>query len=150
MTVNPIKDAIAGVISPIVDGFLQFIPDKNERARAKEQLEAQMLGAVTSVVQGQLEVNKKEAEHASVFVAGWRPAIGWICGAGLAWNFVGQPLVEWGAILSGYDVRSPQLEMFELTSILMGMLGMGGLRTYEKRLGVARETIKPKKGGDDD
>lgn len=138
-----IQAAIAGVIGPIVDGFLKFIPDKNERARAKEQMEAQMLTAMTGLVQGQLEINKQEAQHSSVFVAGWRPAIGWICGAALAWNFILQPMVEWGVLLSGGELRAPQLEMFELTSVLMGMLGLGGLRTYEKRLGVSRENMSP-------
>jgi hypothetical protein len=139
----PIKDVISGAIGPIVDGFLKFIPDKNERARAKEQLESQMLSTMTGLVQGQLEINKQEAQHGSVFVAGWRPGIGWVCGAALAWNFIFQPIISWGFFIGGVDLaEAPRLDTGELTTVLVGMLGLGGLRTYEKRLGVARTGLK--------
>ena len=135
-------DLLKGVIGPIVDGFLKFIPDKNKRAEAKEQMEGQMLTAMTSLVQGQLDINKAEAKHASIFVAGWRPGIGWICGAALAWNFIIQPIVSWGAFIGGVDlVGMPTLDTGELTTILLGMLGLGGLRTYENRLVVARDKV---------
>jgi len=144
---NVIGNAIAGVLGPIVDGFLKFIPDRNKRAEAKEQLESQMLVAMTSLVQGQLEINKQEAQHASIFVAGWRPGIGWICGIALGWNFILQPIASWAAFVSGVDLAGmPTLDTAQLTTILLGMLGLGGLRTYEKRLGVARTGIK---GSDD-
>ncbi len=138
-----IRDAVAGIIGPIVDGVLQFIPDKNERARAKELFDTQLLGALTSLVHGQLEINMKEAQHGSIFVAGWRPAIGWICGIALGWNYIVQPIISWTAFISGVDlVAAPRLDTAELTTILLGMLGLGGLRTYEKRLGVARTGIR--------
>jgi hypothetical protein len=133
---------LKGAIGPIVDGFLRFIPDKNKRAEAKEQLESQMLIALTSLVQGQLAINAKEAEHGSIFVAGWRPAIGWICGSALGWNYIIQPIITWIAFISGIDLAdAPRLDTAELTTILLGMLGLGGLRTYEKRLGVARTDV---------
>jgi hypothetical protein len=140
-------DLIKSTIGPIIDGVLDFIPNPKERQRAKEQLETQMLGAMTSLVQGQLEINKEQAKHSSVFVAGARPAIMWICGAGIAWNFVAKPIITWVAFLLGFDLQgAPELDTSELTTILLGMLGLGGLRTYEKRLGVARDAIKePKK-----
>ena len=135
-------ELLKGALGPIIDGFLKLIPDKNARAAAKEQMEAQMLVAMTSLVQGQLDINMKEAEHHSIFVAGWRPGIGWICGAALAWNFVLQPIVSWGAFISGIDLMSmPTLDTSELTTILLGMLGLGGLRTYEKKLGVERNKL---------
>jgi hypothetical protein len=138
-----IGDLLKGAIGPIVDGFLKFIPDKNARAEAKEQMETQMLAAMTSLVQGQLAINQKEAEHGSIFVAGWRPAIGWICGIALGWNYIIQPIISWAAFASGVDlVDAPRLDTGELTTILLGMLGLGGLRTYEKRLGVARTGVK--------
>ena len=139
-------ELLKGVLGPIVDGFLKFIPDKNKREEAKEQLESQMLLAMTGLVQGQLAINQKEAEHGSIFVAGWRPAIGWICGGALGWNFVIQPIASWAAFLSGIDLDGmPTLDTGQLTTILLGMLGLGGLRTYEKRLGVARTGIKSNK-----
>jgi hypothetical protein len=138
-----IGDLIKSMIGPIISPLIERIPDPNERARAKEQIEAQMLAAMTSLVQGQLEINKAEAQHASVFVSGWRPGIGWICGAALAWNFIVQPIISWVAFLNGIDLGGvPTLDTGELTTILLGMLGLGGLRTYEKRLGVARRSIK--------
>ena len=93
--------------------------------------------------EGQLEINKKEAEHSSLFVAGWRPGIGWICGFALGWNYIIQPIGSWVAFISGADLEGmPKLDTGELTTILLGMLGLGGLRTYEKRIGVARKNIK--------
>lgn len=136
-------DIIKSTIGPIIDGVLDFIPNPKERQRAKEQLETQMLGALTGLIQGQLEINKEQAKHSSVFVAGARPAIMWICGAGIGWNFVIKPIVMWVAFVMGADLTdAPELDTSELTTILLGMLGLGGLRTYEKRLGVARNAIK--------
>ena len=138
-----IGNLLKGVIGPVVDGFLKFIPDKNKRAEAKEQMESQMLTAMTGLVEGQLKINAKEAEHGSIFVAGWRPGIGWICGIALGWNFIIQPIFSWVAFVAGTDLAGiPTLETGELTTILLGMLGLGGLRTYEKRLGVARQGLK--------
>jgi len=134
---------IRAVTGPILDGVLKLIPDKDARAKAKETFDTQMLGALTGLVQGQLEINKKEAEHQSIFVAGWRPAIGWICGIALGWNYILQPIMSWVAFVVGADLAdAPHLDTAELTTILLGMLGLGGLRTYEKRLGVARNDLK--------
>ena len=136
---------LQSMIGPILDGVLKLIPDKNERERAKELFETQMLGAMTSLVQGQLEINRVEAQHGSIFVAGWRPAIGWICGVALAWNFVVQPLLLWSAWLFpevAPDISTaPKLATDELMTVLLGMLGLAGYRTYEKRLGVDRREL---------
>ena len=138
-----IGNVIKNAIGPIIDAFVKRIPDPNERARAKEEMETRMLDAMTGLVQGQLEINKAEAQHGSIFVAGWRPGIGWICGVALGWNFIVQPIITWAAFATGYDLAgAPTLDTGELTTILLGMLGLGGLRTYEKRLGVARNTMK--------
>ncbi|MEM9388805.1 MAG: 3TM-type holin [Pseudomonadota bacterium] len=137
--INLIRSAIGPIIKPLIDR----IPDPNERARAAEDIEKSMLAAITSLVQGQLAINAKEAEHGSWFVAGWRPAVGWTCCGGLAWNFVVAPIAQWAAFLFGVDLSSaPQLDISELITILLGMLGLGGLRTYEKRMGVARTGVK--------
>jgi len=136
---------LKGALGPILDGVLRFIPDKNARAEAKEQFEGQILNAMTSLVEGQLRINEKEAQHGSIFVAGWRPAVGWICGIALGWNFIIQPLLLWISWLipEGADLASaPKLDTGELMTVLLGMLGLGGLRTYEKRIGVARKDLK--------
>ena len=136
---------LKAALGPILDGVLRLIPDKGERARAKEMFEGQMLTAMTSLVQGQLEINKAEAQHGSIFVAGWRPFIGWVCGAALVWNFIIQPLLLWVAWMMpdlGIDMSTaPKLDSGELMTVLLGMLGLGGLRTYEKRFGVSRNEL---------
>ena len=142
-----IGDLIKGMITPIITPLINLIPNKNDRAKAQELAESQMLTGVTAIVQGQLAINAKEAEHASIFVAGWRPAIGWICGVALGWNAIAMPLLNWIAFMFSADMDGvPKLDTAELTTILMGMLGLGGLRTYEKRLGVARTDVKKGKG----
>lgn len=138
-------DLVRQALSPILDGVLKLIPDKNARAQAKEQFEGQMLAAMTGLVAGQLEINKAEAQHKSLFVAGWRPGVGWICALALGWNFILQPIMTWAFVVAGNPIAdAPVLETGELTTILLGMLGLGGLRTYEKRLGVASNNMGPK------
>ncbi len=143
---NLIKSMIGPIIGPLIDR----IPDPNERARAKEQIETQMLAALTSLVQGQLEINKAQAQHGSIFVAGARPAIMWICAIALGWNYIAQPVLNWGLFVYGADIAAaPSLDTGELTTVLLGMLGLGGLRTYEKRLGVARSGINNEQAHND-
>lgn len=133
---------IKAMIGPILGPLIDRIPDPNERARAREQAENQMLSAMTSLVEGQLKINEQEAKHTSIFVAGWRPAIGWICGTALGWNFIIYPIFQWLAFLYGMDLEGmPTLDAGELMTVLLGMLGLGGMRTYEKRMGVARSTM---------
>ena len=140
---------LKAVTGPILDGVLRFIPDPNKREEAKELFEGQMLTALTGLVQGQLEINKQEAQHGSIFVAGWRPFIGWVCGMALVWNFIIQPLLLWIAWMMpelGIDMSTaPKLDSGELMTVLLGMLGLGGLRTYEKRLGVSRTKMGDRK-----
>lgn len=139
-------ELLKSLIGPILGPLIDRIPDPVERARAREAAEASMLQAMTSLVAAQIEVNKVEAQHTSIFVAGWRPAIGWICGIGMAWAFIIHPMILWAAFLFEFNIgNAPTLNVGELMTVLLGMLGLGGLRTYEKRLGVARTTIGNKK-----
>ena len=91
------------------------------------------------MIQSQLDINKVEAEHPSIFVSGWRPAIGWICGAACAWNWIGLPMAKLLLTIVGYTVSVSPADISEMMPILMGMLGLGGLRTMEKVNGVARK-----------
>ena len=87
----------------------------------------------------QSEIGKIEAMHKSVFVAGWRPFIGWVCGAALAYNFIVRELLIWAMAMSGKNILPPPaLQLEVLTTILYALLGLGGLRTFEKLLGRAR------------
>lgn len=137
------RDLLKATLQPFLEGVLRFIPDKNERAKAAELFDGKLLDALTSLVQGQLEINKAEAGHSSIFVAGWRPFIGWVCGSALVYNYIAQPLLFWGFTAFGVAIPTPPtLDMGDLMTLLLGMLGLGGLRTYEKRLGVARNNMK--------
>lgn len=132
---NFLKPLIGPVISPLLDR----IPNPNERKRAKEELEGRLLEVLNSGVKGQLELNKQEAAHKSLFVAGWRPAVGWICAIGLFWAAFA-PVITWMVALGFPEAPAPpEINSDQLFQILFAMLGMGGLRTFEKLKGVARE-----------
>jgi hypothetical protein len=130
-------DALIGPVTGLLD---KFIPDADERARLAHEIATMSERHAQELAKGQLEVNKAEAAHKSLFVAGWRPFVGWTCGIALAWHFVGQPLVVFGITVAGVDTPElPTFEMESLLTVLLGMLGLGGLRTFEKTKGVSRE-----------
>ena len=130
-------DALIGPVTGLLD---KFIPDADERARLAHEIATMSERQAQELAKGQLEVNKAEAAHKSLFVAGWRPFVGWTCGIALAWHFVGQPLVVFGITVAGVDTPElPTFEMESLLTVLLGMLGLGGLRTFEKTKGVSRE-----------
>ena len=103
----------------------------------KSEAEKQQLAAAITLVQGQLDINKTEAANPSVFVSGWRPAIGWVCGAACAWNWIGLPIAKLGLALYGHPIALTPADISEMMPILLGMLGLGGLRSLEKINGVA-------------
>lgn len=103
----------------------------------KSAAEAQQLAVAVQLIQSQMDVNKVEAANPSVFVSGWRPAIGWICGAGCAWNWVGLPIAKLGLDIAGHPISLSPADLGEMMPILLGMLGLGGLRTLEKINNVA-------------
>lgn len=106
-------------------------PDKSEQ-------EKQELAGVLVLLQGQLAVNQAEAANSSLFVAGWRPFVGWTCGAAFAFKFVGGPLLVLVANYFGHQIALPEFDYSEMSTILLGMLGLGGLRTVEKIKGATK------------
>lgn len=122
-----------GSVADLANNVINKIwPDKSEQ-------EKQQLAAAVTLVQGQLSVNQAEAANPNVFVSGWRPFIGWVCGSALVYHYIVRPMLPWVLALLGKPVPPiPPLDMGDLITILLGMLGLGGLRTYEKRQGVAR------------
>ena len=129
---------LASLVGPIVNKFVDRIPNGNERARAKEALEKELVDAANSVMLAQTEINAAEAQHKSIFVAGWRPFIGWVCGVGIAWSMVVQPMAQWAMIAWGDGTELPTIDTSYLMELVTAMLGMSGLRTFEKMRGVAR------------
>jgi hypothetical protein len=129
---------LKGIIGPILGPLVDKIPDINLRRKLEADAEQALLAAMTGVVMAQVEVNKIEAQHKSIFVAGWRPAVGWVCAIALAYNFILRPIAMYGAFLAGVDLTdAPELNITELMAILAGMLGLATNRTYEKTKGVA-------------
>lgn len=122
-----------GAVSDLANTVINKIwPDKSEQ-------EKQQLAAAVMVVQGQLDINKVEAANPSVFVSGWRPAIGWICGGACAWNWVGLPIAKFAMVAAGHPLNISPADLTEMLPILIGMLGLGGFRTVERLNGVARQ-----------
>ena len=116
----------------------RFFPDPAQRDAAKLQLLTLQQNGELAQMTGQLDINKVEAASTNWFVAGWRPYIGWICGTGLGYQFLVMPLANGLATMAGYASAFPSLDMGTLVTLLLGMLGLGGLRTKEKMEGVAR------------
>jgi hypothetical protein len=104
--------------------------------KIKLQLAGKLQDQLNAQLQGQLDINKQEASSTSMFVAGWRPFIGWICGIGLGVQFIVNPIVTWIAALAKHAVQFPSLDLGTLMTLLFGMLGLGALRTYEKVQGA--------------
>lgn len=113
----------------------KFIPDPAQREKAEQSFRDWL----SSVDLAQLEVNKEEAKSASLFVAGWRPFVGWVCGMGFALHILIIPVANWILVVFGEPIIDLKFDMSTLMTVMMGMLGMGGLRTYEKMKGVARD-----------
>jgi len=127
------------IISPILNIIDRIIPDKAAAAAAKAELQQlalqgqlqDELAQLQSVTVNQSDVDKTEAASTNVFVAGWRPAIGWVCAAAFGFQFLLRPLLQWGSAFAGHPVTLPGLDD-SLTQLTYGMLGMGALRTVEK------------------
>ena len=131
---------IESLIAPVTGLLDKFIPDADERNRLAHEIATMSTRHAHELAKGQIEINKVSAAHKSMFVAGWRPFVGWTCGVALAWHFVGQPFAVFVIAIAG--VETPPLPVFEMESlltVLLGMLGLGGLRTFEKTKNVARE-----------
>jgi hypothetical protein len=128
------------VLGPILDKLVDRIPDPVEKERAKAEATKQLVDALTAADAAQVEVNKVEAASASVFVAGWRPAVGWICAAGVGYQYVARPLLQ--GLVTLWQARAaftmPAVETGDLLYLLGCLLGVAGLRTVEKIKGAAR------------
>lgn len=126
---------ILGVAAPILD---KFIEDKD----AKNQIKAELEQSLVSLQAAQAAANVEQAKHPSLFVAGARPAIMWICALGLITNFFVMPIAEWAVAIWAPGIELPALQTGELMTLTLSLLGLGGMRSFEKTKGVARENLK--------
>ena len=130
---------LQALIGPVTGLLDKFIEDKDQKAKLAHDLATMAERHAQELAKGQLEINAAEAKHRSIFVAGWRPFIGWTCGVALCWHFVLAPLAIFIAGYTGYAL--PELPAFDMDSfmtVLLGMLGLGGLRTFEKAKGLTK------------
>lgn len=133
MALDPVS-ALLDIGGKVID---RLWPDPSQAAAAKlELIKLQQSGELQAMA-GQLEINKVEAANASVFVSGWRPFIGWVCGAACAWNWIGLKVALFVAAYVGHELKLAPADLSEMMPVLLGMLGIGGLRTIEKINGVA-------------
>lgn len=140
---NPLL--LTGLFSAAEKLIDRFFPDPEKKAQAQLELikmqqtgELAALAATTELAKAQLSVNEREAQSASLFVSGWRPAIGWICASALCYQFILRPVGLFVAAYAGHPIPNPPALDDTLWQLLFGMLGLGGLRTYEKVKGKAR------------
>lgn len=139
---NPIL--LTGIFDVGTKLIERLFPNPEEKDKARLALlqlqqdgELKQLEAEVSLALAQIGVNKAEAESTDPFRGGWRPFIGWVCGFGLAFQFVVRPLANWTVAINGYNTFLPGLELETLMTLLFGMLGLGAYRTVEKTKGVS-------------
>ena len=127
------------LIGPVTSLLDKFIEDKDQKAALAHEIATMAERHAQERAMAQTEINKQEAAHRNMWVAGWRPFVGWVCGVALAWHFVLAPVVLF--VAAWLDVFLPPLPAFDMDSlmtVLLGMLGLGGLRSYEKTKGLTR------------
>ena len=130
-----IAESVIGVAGKVLD---KCVEDKDLTTKLSHELKSQ----IVSLDLAQAQTNLEQAKHPSIFVAGARPAIMWICAFGLGWQFVFQPVAVWGIAVSGIDVVLPIIETEGLLSLTLALLGLGGMRSFEKSKGIQRNNMK--------
>ena len=129
-------NALIGPVTGLLD---KFVEDKDQKAALAHEISTMADRHAQELALAQVEVNKAEAASNSVWKGGWRPFVGWVCGTAFAYHFVLQPLAIFGLAAYGMEVPPlPNFDMGQLMTVLMGMLGLGGLRSFEKSKGVAK------------
>jgi len=126
------------LVGPVVGLLDKFVEDKDTKNKLAHEIATLAEKQAHEANMAQVEVNKTEAQHRSIWVAGWRPACGWICATALGWHFILQPIVLFTAAIFNVTLPTPAFDMGSLMTVLMGMLGLGGLRSFEKSKGVTK------------
>ena len=128
--------ALIGPVASLLDKFLE---DKDQKAKLAHEISTMATRHAQELAKGQLEINKVEAQHRSMFVAGWRPFLGWGLSFAMIWHFVLVPLITFICAFAGMDIPDlPFFDMESLMTVLLGMLGLGGLRSFEKAKGLTK------------
>tara|TARA_R100000742_G_C4276568_1_gene97739 strand:+ start:1573 stop:1974 length:402 start_codon:yes stop_codon:yes gene_type:complete len=127
------------LVAPVTGLLDKFIEDKDQKAALAHELATMADKHAQEIALAQIEVNKAEAASGSLFKGGWRPAVGWVCAIAFAYHFILKDLIIFGCSIGGIDIPElPEFDMGTLLTVLGGMLGIGGLRTYEKQKGITK------------
>tara|TARA_R100001460_G_scaffold81081_1_gene122003 strand:- start:516 stop:917 length:402 start_codon:yes stop_codon:yes gene_type:complete len=130
---------ITSLVGPVTGLLDKFIEDKDQKAALAHEIATMGERHAQEALLAQLEINKAEAASGSLFKGGWRPFVGWICGFALLYHFILSPLIIFIVTLTGATIPPlPEFDMGSLMTVLLGMLGIGGLRTYEKQKGLTK------------
>jgi hypothetical protein len=129
---------LESLIGPVTGLLDKFIEDKDQKSKLAHEIATMSQKYAQEIAKGQLEVNKVEAAHKSLFVSGWRPFIGWTCGLGMFGNFITIPFSNFVLALLSIEIVIPLVPLETMMPVLMGMLGLGAMRTYEKKNAVHR------------
>ena len=130
---------IASLIGPVSGILDKVIPDSDMKAKLAHEIATMSDTHAQQALLAQLEINKAEAASGSLFKGGWRPAVGWVCALAFAYHYLLQPLLIFILTASGVDLPElPVFDMSTLLTVLGGLLGIGGLRSYEKTKGLTK------------
>lgn len=130
-----IAESVIGVAGKVLD---KFVEDKDLKTKLDAELRSQLINLDAL----QAQANVEQAKHPSIFVAGARPAIMWVCCFALAWQYIFAPITSWALAIWYPVIAVPSLQTEELTGLIMALLGLGAARSFEKSKGVARENMK--------
>jgi hypothetical protein len=132
------KNMIDKLIGPVTGLLDKFIEDKDQKAALAHEIATMSQKYAQEIAQGQMAINEVEAASSSLMVSGWRPFIGWTCGLGMFGNFITIPFSNFVLALLELDIVIPLVPLETMMPVLMGMLGLGAMRTYEKKSGVSK------------
>ena len=122
---------LQALIGPATEIIGKFVEDKDQKNKLAHEIATMAERHAQELAKGQLEINKMEAQHRSIFVAGWRPFLCWGLSFAMIWHFVLVPMVTFGFAYAGIEApKLPEFDMDSLMTVLLGMLGLGGLRTF--------------------
>lgn len=129
-------NTLVGPVSNILD---KFVEDKDQKAKLAHEIATMSDKHAQEIALAQISVNAAEAASGSLFKGGWRPCVGWVCAIAFFYHFVGQPIIIFIVALAGAEIPPlPEFDMGTLLTVLGGMLGIGSLRTYEKKKGITK------------
>jgi phenylpyruvate tautomerase PptA (4-oxalocrotonate tautomerase family) len=132
-------DLLGKLVDPVSNILDKVVEDKDQKAKLAHEIATMAERHAQELARGQIEINKEEAKSRNIFIAGWRPFVGWTCGLALFWHFLGLPVTLF--VTGWFDLQHPPLPEFDMQSlmtVLLGMLGLGGMRTFEKFKGVTK------------